>query len=74
MSNIERPMPKVGDRVKVTARVDNYGCVGIVDCIECDEKYPISVFFESDDRGGDEYDLPKFNKRACYKDDELELF
>lgn len=78
MSNLERPSLKVGDTVKVIARVDNYGCTGVIDSIngrdhECEKKYPISVYFEFDDRDGDPYDLPKFNKRGCYSADELAL-
>ena len=63
----------VGETVVVTARIDNFGCEGIIESIDESKSEPIKVAFAEDTRDGDPYDLPLFNDWICCKQDDLEL-
>lgn len=68
MSNFD-----VGDTVIVTARIDNYGCEGIIESIGDNPRWPIKVVFNEDTRDGDPYDLPLFNEWVCCTPADIKL-
>ena len=45
----------VGETVVVTARIDNFGCEGIIESIDESKSEPIKVAFAEDTRADDDY-------------------